>query len=111
MKKIKWIIGLLLLIAVIFTAYILYNNLSKDYVLDRIENDINKESYNSYKAPDFTVLNEDLKNKMLEYMTEDMFEKLNDNAYKNVNGKLYIFAVCLFFKKNMLYYKRDLRSI
>lgn len=34
---------------------------------------------------------EDLKNKMLEYMTEDMFEKLNDNAYKNVNGKLYIF--------------------
>lgn len=37
-----------------------------------------------------SVKYDDFKNKMLEYMTEELFGKISDSDYKNVNGMLYI---------------------
>lgn len=50
-----------------------------------IEGKVDNNNYISSK-----IKYSDFKNKMLEYMTEELFGKISDPDYKNVNGMLYI---------------------
>lgn len=50
-----------------------------------IEGKVDNNNYMSSK-----IEYSDFKNKMLEYMTEELFEEISDSDYKNVNGMLYI---------------------